>query len=62
MINKAKTDEWPGGEAWKIRESLVKKFRPDDVISGAEARRRHNGVRMKKHEYPAVLFEQLAEI
>jgi hypothetical protein len=30
MINKAKMDEWPGGEAWKMRESMVKKYRPDN--------------------------------
>jgi hypothetical protein len=48
MINKAKTNEWTGGETWKIRESLVKKFRPDDIIAAAEARRRLNDVSMKK--------------
>jgi hypothetical protein len=60
-INKAKTDEWPGGEAWKIRESLIKKFRPDDIIAAAEARSRLKDVSMKKHEDSTVLFEQLAE-
>jgi hypothetical protein len=24
IINKAKTDEWPGGEAWMINTALVK--------------------------------------
>jgi hypothetical protein len=61
-INKAKTDELPGGEAWKIRESLVKKIRPNDIIAAAEARHRLNDVSIKKHEDPAVFFEQLAEI
>jgi hypothetical protein len=61
-INKAKTDEWPGGEAWMINAALIKKYRPDDIIAAAEARRRLNDVSMKKYNDPAVLFEQLAEI
>jgi hypothetical protein len=30
MTNKANTNEWPGGKAWNIRESLVKKYRTDN--------------------------------
>jgi hypothetical protein len=41
---------------------LVKKYRPDDVIAAAEARRRLNDASMKKNDDPAILFEQLAEI
>jgi hypothetical protein len=62
MINKAKTDEWPGGEAWMINTALIKKYRPDDIIAAAEARRILNDVSMKKYDDPAILFEQLAEI
>jgi hypothetical protein len=62
MINNAKTEEWPGGEAWMINAALIKKYRPDDIIAEAEARRRLNDVSMKKYDDPAVLFEQLAEI
>jgi hypothetical protein len=62
LINKAKTEEWPGGEAWKYNASLVKKYRPDGIIAVAEARRRLNKVSMKKYDDPAILFEQLVEI
>jgi hypothetical protein len=62
MINKAKTYEWPGGEAWMINAALVKKYRPDDTVAAAEARRRLNDVSMKRYDDPAILFEQLAEI
>jgi hypothetical protein len=62
MINKAKTDEWPGGEAWMINAALVKKYIPDDIIAAAEARRRLNVVSMNKHDDPGILFEQLGEI
>jgi hypothetical protein len=47
MINKAKTDEWPGGEVWMINTELIKKYRPDDIIAADEARRRLNDVSMK---------------
>jgi hypothetical protein len=62
MINKANTDEWPGGEAWMINAALVKKYRPDDIIAVSEARRRLNDASMKKNDDPAILFEQLAEM
>jgi hypothetical protein len=57
MINKAKTDEWPGGEAWMINAALIKKYRLDDIIVADEARRRLNDVSMKKYDDPAILFE-----
>jgi hypothetical protein len=47
LINKAKTGEWPGGEAWMINAELIKKYRPDDIIAAAEARHRLNDVSMK---------------
>jgi hypothetical protein len=62
MITKAKTDEWPGGEALMINATLIKKYRPDDIIAAAEARRRLNDVSMKNNDDPAILCEHLAEI
>jgi hypothetical protein len=62
VINKANTNEWPGGEAWMIKAALVKNYRPNDIIAPAEARRRLNDVSMKKNEDPAILCGQLAEI
>jgi hypothetical protein len=62
IINKDKTEEWPGGEAWMINAAFIKKYRPDDIIAAAEANRRINDVSMKKYDDPAILFEQLAEI
>jgi hypothetical protein len=58
MINKAKTDEWHGGEDWMINAALVKKYRPDDIIASAEACRRLNDVSMKKNDDPAILCKQ----
>jgi hypothetical protein len=62
MINKAKTEEWPGGEAWMINAALIKKYMPDDIIAADEACRILNDVSMKNYDDPAILFEQLAEI
>jgi hypothetical protein len=62
MINKDKTEEWPGGEAWIVNAALIKIYRTDDIIAAAKARRRLNYVSMKKYDDPAILFEQLAEI
>jgi hypothetical protein len=61
-INKAKTDEWPGGEASMINAALVKNYRPDDIIAAADARGRLNDVSMKKNNDPAIFLEKLAEI
>jgi hypothetical protein len=58
MINKAKAN----GEAWIINTALVKKYRPDDIIAAAEARRSLSAVSMKKYDDPAIFFEQLTEI
>ncbi|MGH7955290.1 MAG: hypothetical protein ACREOZ_04950, partial [Gloeomargaritales cyanobacterium] len=62
LVNKSKTTEWPGGLAWKIKEALTKKYRPNDIVAQAELRQRMNAVSMKKTEDPATLFEQLSEI
>jgi hypothetical protein len=40
VINKSKSTEWPGGLAWKINESLIKKYRPNDIVAQAEMRLR----------------------
>jgi hypothetical protein len=62
IINKAKTSEGPGGEEWNARESLVKKFRPANILAAADAYHMINDGSMKNHEYPAMLFEELAAL
>jgi hypothetical protein len=62
VINKSKSTEWPGGLAWNINESLIKKYRPNNIVAQAEMRQRLNAVSMKKNEDPSTLFEHLAEI
>jgi hypothetical protein len=60
IIKKENTNVWTGEEYWMINASLVKKYRPDDIITEAEARHRLADVSMKKNEDPAIFFEQLA--
>ena len=36
MIEDPKSPEWPGGLACDIKKRLVKKYRPDDVMTLAE--------------------------
>ena len=62
MIYDAGTPEWPSGLAWKIMESMKKKFAPDDTISKVELRRQLNKISMKKNDDPATLFEQLSVV
>jgi hypothetical protein len=39
-----------------INTALVKKYRPDDIIAAAEARRRLNDVSIKKYDDLAIFF------
>jgi hypothetical protein len=52
LITKANTDEWPGGEAWKVKKSLMAKYRPDDVITVYELKKRLNAVALKGNQDP----------
>jgi hypothetical protein len=33
LLTNAKTEEWPGGEARKVKQARVAKYRPDDVCA-----------------------------
>ena len=62
LIWKAKTKDWPSGLAHLLVASLYRKYQPQDTITRVELRHVLNGVRMKKGEDPATLFEQLKNI
>jgi hypothetical protein len=62
LITKAKTDEWPGGESWKVKKALMAKYRPDDVLAVSELKKRLNDVALKGNQDPSDMFEELAEI
>ena len=62
MIYKAMSKDWPGGLAYMVVAQLMIKFNLEDRISRVELRSMLNGVKMKVHEDPSVLFEQVSSI
>jgi hypothetical protein len=62
LITKAKTDEWPSGEACKVKKALMAKYRPDDVLTVSELKKRLNAVALKGNQDPPDMFEELAAI
>jgi hypothetical protein len=62
LITKSKTDEWPGGEAWRLKKALMAKYRPDDVLTVSELKKRLNAVALKGNQDPLDMFEELAAI
>jgi hypothetical protein len=62
LITKANTDEWPGGEALKVKKALMTKYRPDDVLTVSELKKRLNDVALKVNQDLSDMFEELAAI
>ena len=62
IVNRSKSKEWPHGLAWKVMESLKKKFEPQDNISMVELRIELSKVSMKKNDNPEVIFDQISKI
>jgi hypothetical protein len=62
LITKAKTEDWTGGEAWKVKTSLLEKYRPDDVLTVSELKQRLNAVSLKDKQDPSRMFEEMAAI
>jgi hypothetical protein len=62
LITKANTDEWPCGETWRVKKALITKYRPDDVLTVSELKKRLNDVALKGNQDPSDMFEELAAI
>jgi hypothetical protein len=62
LITKSKTDEWPGGEAWRLKKALMAKYRPDDVLTVSELKKSLNDVALKGNQDPSDMFEEVAGI
>jgi hypothetical protein len=62
LITKAKTEDWPGGKAWKVKKSLLEKYRPDDVLTLSELKKWLNAFSLKGNKDPSDMFEELATI
>jgi hypothetical protein len=62
LLTKSKTEAWSGGEAWKVKKTLAAKYRPDDVLTVSELKRRLNNVTLKGNQVRSDLFEELVAI
>jgi hypothetical protein len=58
LLTKAKTEEWTGGEAWKVKKTIVSKYRPDVALTVSELKNRLNNVTLKGNQYPSGMFEE----
>lgn len=59
LLMKARTTEWPNGLAWKVMEGFVKKFKPDDQVSGIEVQQKLDALRFKKKDDPEDFFKEI---
>jgi UDP-glucose 6-dehydrogenase len=57
LSTKANTDDWTGGEAWKVNKALMAKYRPDDVLTVSELKKRLNAVALKVNQDTSDMFE-----
>jgi hypothetical protein len=62
LLTNENTVKWPGGGAWKINKARVVKYRPDDVLTVSELKKRLNNVTLKGNQDTADLFEELTAI
>jgi hypothetical protein len=62
LVYKAQQEEWPGGLAHLVIDTLKAKCMPVDVITKVELRQMLSKLKMKKDEEPSILFEQLSAI
>ena len=61
-VQRATTENWPGGLSHLITRALFARYRPRDNISHVELRLMLNKVQMKNNDSPEKLFEQLSAI
>jgi hypothetical protein len=61
-VIRGSTNDWQDGNAKLIVDSLLKKFKPTDIMSKAEMKAEIRKVSMKVNDDPATLFTQLTAI
>jgi hypothetical protein len=52
-------EDWPGVLAYKIKEALDNKFKPNDTMLYVDLRRDLDTIVMRKNDDPVGLFEQI---
>ena len=62
LIDAGTNSDWPDGHAGMITRALLKKFKPDDIMSKAEMKKDIQNIKMKKSEDPVTIFNQILAI
>ena len=62
LIYRARTADWPKGEAYRVVQGLKKKYEPNDKVSRVELRNMLARISMKSSDDPSVLFGQLKRV
>jgi len=62
MILASQTAEWPEGLACNVIKELIKKYKPDDVMSLVDEKVALNKIRMSSSDEPSVLFDQITAV
>jgi hypothetical protein len=60
--HKATTEDWPDGLACNVVKSLLKKYRPQDIISGIKYENALRSFKLKKGQDPTELFDHITEV
>lgn len=60
--HKASDDNWPDGLASNVVNSLLKKFRPQDIISGIKYENALQSFKFKKNQEPTDIFDHFTEL
>ena len=62
FVQDGMTKEWPNGAAWLILKRLVKRYKPNDLMTEVELNRKLSELKMRNNENPGNLFTQIAAI
>ena len=62
LIDAGTNSDWPDGHAGMITWALLKKFKPDDIMSKAEMKKDIRNIKMKEGEDPVTIFNQILAI
>jgi hypothetical protein len=61
-FHKAASTKWPDGLASNVVKTLLRKYRPQDVISGIECKNTLRSFKLKKGQDATELFEHITKI
>lgn len=62
LVTKAKSEDWPKGEAWKVMQFLTKKYCPNNLQARVELRKRLVNLKLRFEKDSSDLFEELMAI